>query len=113
MNLQRFVTLSETQAALNYDDERTVRRANTAAEQMRTMISSIPENATSEISQVLTLLSHPTAGSWAAFCLMDHHKLTAEDERACLDVIRPHAQGNGPDALGVRHWLRSRGLEAG
>jgi len=104
MDKSRFIELAELHAATDYSSKKSVTRANRATDKMRAMVKAASESG--KVEQVLDLLSHPIASSWAAFSALDLAVLTQFQERRCLKVVERVARGAGVEGLGAQMWLK-------
>lgn len=100
-NINRYRQLAETCAATDYADADSLRRHNTAVDEMRMLAAQI--GAVVELSP---LLDEPESGCWLAFQLLELALPPTPVAERCLEIVRRLAEGEGGEAMGARLWLR-------
>ncbi len=99
--VDRFRKYAAVYAATAYESGASVRRHNTAAQEMRQI--TVEPGAAEELAP---LLDEPDAGQWLAFGLLELSQPTDAVREKCLAIIQSLAAGSGANALGARFWLR-------
>ena len=62
-----------------------------------------------ETKCLLTLLDHPLAAPWVAFCALEKGHLDTVDQTRCLALLRALAGRQDLDGMGARIWLADHG----
>ena len=107
MDNQHFIKLAEIHATTDYGCEKSVARANAAADEMRDLVRIAASGRHQEAARLLDLLSHPVAASWVAFLSLELVSLSRVQKQQCLDVVEAIASGGGTNSLGAQMWLNA------
>ena len=111
MDSARFVELAHAQAAVDYGSPLSVRLANSAADELRS-IAQAALSSPQDTEQLLSLLNHPLAASWVAYAALEHGTLTEFQRSRCVATVQARARGNDLASIGARAWLAEHGSEA-
>jgi hypothetical protein len=111
MDAIRFIELAKTHAAAGYDSAQSVRLANSAAGELRTMALAALASP-QETDQLISLLSHPLAGSWVVYVALENGNLSEFQRSRCLAIVQALARGNSITGMGAKAWLTQHGYEA-
>jgi len=102
MDIAQLTKLATIHANCDYSSSRSVRKANEAADQFRSIVAGANEN---ELKSEFELIHHPVAQTWFAFSVLDLAHPNQDQRQQCLQVVQALAAGSGPDAFGARVWL--------
>ncbi len=107
MIIEKFIELAEIHAAIDYGNAVSVKKGNAAADAMNVMaLEFVEANRTDEL---LSLLTHTTAGSWVAFSIADLPGVSTAHKEKCISRIQSIADGSSLDSTGAQYWLKERG----
>jgi hypothetical protein len=107
VDINEFVRLASAHAEAGHDSSQSVRRANRIADKLRSaMLEAFKSPGQTE--QLMSLLDHPQAGPWIAFCALENLQLDPQSETHCLRVVRALASGTDPRGAGATLWLSDR-----
>jgi hypothetical protein len=103
--------LAEAHAVAGYESAQAIRIANSAAGELHAMAVTALESPEGT-EQLISLLSHPVAGSWTAYAALNSGELSELQRARCLAILRALARGNSIDAVGAKAWLNQHGFGA-
>lgn len=108
MDINEFVRLAIAHAECKNDSPQSLKRANSIVDQLRSMMLEAFKSP-GQTDELMSLLDHPQAGPWIAYCALENLQLPAQHEARCLDVIRALASSKALGGAGAVLWLANHG----
>ena len=107
MDTNKFIQLSKIQASVDYTNATSVKDGNIAAAAMIAIASQC--NKTNDIDEFLDLLDHDTAGTVAAYTVVDLIGIDKNQKKMCINKIKTVANSESIESTGAKYWLQDRG----
>jgi len=105
---ERYLELTKTCAETDFADKKSVRKNNSAVNEMYTIIDLISESENQvEIQNFAELLNvkENRTNLWAAAQMLEKLNVDQKIEQKALNIIKNVANGNGTEAMGFQSWL--------
>ncbi len=105
---ERYIKLTKICAETDYTDQKSVRKNNSAVNEMYKILESISESEdqayVQKFAELLNFEENRT-NLWTATQMLEKLNVDQRTEQKALKIIRNVANGNGTEAMGFQSWL--------
>jgi hypothetical protein len=118
MNIQKlkekYIKLTQICAETDYTDKKSVRKNNSAVNEMYKIMELISESKNQieiqNFAELLTVEENRT-NLWVATQMLEKLNVNQKTEQKALKTIKNIAKGNGTEAIGFQSWLSEYQLQ--
>ena len=106
MNKEQLDGLISKLDNVDYGSRISVAKYNHTSDKLRNLIIQIAGSSHDELEELLSYLDEEPLGGWIAWTVLKECTLNDFQWEKCVQVIRRHAEGEGPESLAAQWWLR-------
>ncbi|MDY2588508.1 hypothetical protein [Winogradskyella aquimaris] len=111
---EKYLKLTKICAETDYADKKSVRKNNSAVNEMYKIVELISENDNGieiqKFAELLTVKENRT-NLWVATHMLEKLNVDNKTEQQALKILKKVASGNGTDAIGYKSWLNNYKLK--
>ncbi len=106
--IEKYLKLTKSCAETDYTDKKSVRKNNSAVNEMYKIVELISKNDNGiemqKFAELLTVEENRT-NLWVATHMLEKLNIDKKTKQQALKIINKVANGNGTDAMGYKSWL--------
>jgi hypothetical protein len=93
-------------ARVDYVDPTSVDARNAAVATMYRIVEQAERDGSEAVAKLVELLDNPLTAPWLAHQLVEKATMSPEVRKRCFAIVEKRAEGDGPEAMGERVWLK-------
>lgn len=107
MDIDKLRELADIHADIDYGDLYSVKRGNTAADEIRSEIRKLAGSG--RVEELMSHLSESALGPWLAYTIAELPSISESQRNKCVARIKEIALGGGLESTAAKLWLNKGG----